>query len=118
MKIFPTKRPDCLFSETVYHKIKEDITEGKLYPGERVLVAKLAKEVGCSQAPIREALRQLGSEGVLSFERNKGCTVRKLSIPELDEIYGVLLLLERRGSSNKHREGQWRRHSAAKKSLQ
>ena len=94
MKLFLMKRADCLFTEKVYNKIEEDIAEGRLYPGERILVAKMAEDLGCSHAPIREALRQLESEALLRFERNGGCTVRKLSIPELDEIHGVLLLLE------------------------
>ncbi len=83
-----------LFSERVYEKIKADINSGRLYPGERVLEARLAQELNCSHAPVREGLRQLANEGVLLFERNKGCSVRKLSIGEIDETYTVLSLLE------------------------
>jgi DNA-binding GntR family transcriptional regulator len=80
--------------EKIYQKIRDDITNGKLSPGERLLESKLAVEFKCSQSPVREALRQLASEGLLTFEENKGSTIRKLSIQEIDETYRILSVLE------------------------
>ena len=83
-----------LLREKIYQKIRDDITKGRLLPGERLLESKFAKEFNCSHTPIREALRQLESEGLILFERNKGVTIRKISIQEIDEIYCILPLLE------------------------
>lgn len=58
--------------EIIYEKIMDAILNGKLFPGERVLESRLAKEFKCSQTPVREALRQLESKGLLTFEQNKG----------------------------------------------
>lgn len=80
--------------EKIYQKIRDDITNGRLSPGERLLESKLADEFKCSQSPVREALRQLESEGLLTCEENKGSTIRKLSIQEIDEIYCILSVLE------------------------
>jgi len=80
--------------ESVYSKIRDDIAFGKYTPGERIIEGKLAKEFESSRSPIREALRQLEFEGLVVFERNKGVTIAKLSIVEVDEIYSLLSLLE------------------------
>ena len=56
--------------------------------------SKLANDFKASRSPIREALRQLEIEGLLTFERNKGYTVSKLSIKQVDEIYNIRWLLE------------------------
>jgi DNA-binding GntR family transcriptional regulator len=78
----------------LYNQIRDDITYGKLSPGERLVEAKLAEQYQSSRSPIREALRQLESEGLLTFERNKGISVSKLSINQVDEIYKVRWVLE------------------------
>jgi DNA-binding GntR family transcriptional regulator len=80
--------------EKIYRRIKDDITYGKILPGERLVESRVAEEFKASRAPIREALRQLESEGLTKFERNKGITVLKLSIREIDEIYSLRWLLE------------------------
>lgn len=80
--------------EKIYHKIRDDITYGNLYPGERLVESKFTKKFKASRTPIREALRQLESEGLIEFERNKGYTVSKLSIKQVDEIFSLRWLLE------------------------
>jgi DNA-binding GntR family transcriptional regulator len=65
-----------------------------LHPGERLVEAKLVKEFKTSRSPIREALRQLESEGFVTSENHKGHKVSKLSIKEVDEIYNMRWLLE------------------------
>jgi DNA-binding GntR family transcriptional regulator len=80
--------------EKIYGKIRDDITYGALSPGERLVEDTLAKRFRASRSPIREALRQLESEGLIEFERNKGITVSKLSIKQVDEIYSIRWLLE------------------------
>lgn len=67
---------------------------GKLFPGHRLVESTLVERFKVSRSPIREALRQLESEGLITLERNKGITVSKLSIQEIGEIYILRWLLE------------------------
>lgn len=80
--------------DEIYEKVKENITHGLLSPGERLIEDQLAKTFNASRSPVREALRLLESEGLIKFERNKGITVSKLSIKEVEEIYELRWLLE------------------------
>lgn len=80
--------------ERIYEHIRDEITYCRLNPGERLTESALAATFRASRSPIREALRQLESEGLLSFEPNKGFTVSKLSVKQVDEIYSIRWLLE------------------------
>ncbi|WP_319406274.1 GntR family transcriptional regulator [uncultured Desulfosarcina sp.] len=80
--------------DEIYQKIRGNITHGLLSPGERLIENRLAKEFNASRSPVREALRLLESEGLIKFEQNKGITVSKLSIKQVEEIYVVRWLLE------------------------
>jgi len=80
--------------ETIYQKIRDDITYGMLSPGERLIESKFAEEFGASRSPVREVLHQLVSEGLATFEKNKGITVSRLSIKQVDEIYNLTIVLE------------------------
>jgi DNA-binding GntR family transcriptional regulator len=80
--------------QKVYYSIREDITLGRLSPGERLIEFELAKRFKASRSPIREAIRQLESEGLIKFNQNRGITVSKLSPEEVNEIYNVRWLLE------------------------
>jgi len=80
--------------QKIYRSIRDDITYGRLNPGERLIESELAKRFGASRSPIREALRQLEAENLLTLRSNSGATVSKLSIKQVDEIYNIRLLLE------------------------
>jgi DNA-binding GntR family transcriptional regulator len=80
--------------QDIYEKIRDDITFGYLAPGERLTEKKLSDLYKVSRSPIREALRQLESEGLISFERNKGIEVAKLTIRQVYEIFNIRGLLE------------------------
>jgi DNA-binding GntR family transcriptional regulator len=80
--------------QDIYEKIRDDITFGHLLSGERLTEKKLSDIYKGSRSPIREALRQLESEGLISFERNKGIEVAKLSVKQVEEIYDLRELLE------------------------
>jgi len=88
------RQTDKSVRENIYERIRDDITYGRLMPGERLTEKKLSDIYNVSRSPIREALRQLESEGLLSFERNKGIEVRKLSINQIEDIYESRALLE------------------------
>lgn len=84
--------------EKIYNTIRDDITYGKSSPGERLVESRLVEQFKTSRSPIREALRQLQSEGLITLEQNKGITVAKLSVKEVEEIYNLRWLLESYGA--------------------
>lgn len=74
-------------AESVADAIRSKIMENRLKPGERIVEQELADEFQTSRGPIREALRQLESEGLVVYVRNAGCSVRTLSVKETYELY-------------------------------
>ncbi|NGN82130.1 GntR family transcriptional regulator [Arthrobacter silviterrae] len=62
-------------SERAYAAIKEKILGGEYTPGYRLVLAKLAGDLGFSVVPVREAIRRLEAENFVTFERNVGATV-------------------------------------------
>lgn len=72
--------------EQVNGFIKSKILSGEIKPGEKINEIELSQELGTSRGPIREALRQLEQEGLVSYAANKGCTVTKLTVEEMYEM--------------------------------
>lgn len=70
------------------------ISSGELRPGDRLVELKIAAEMQTSQAPVREALRELETMGLVETARNRGARVRVLSKQELVEILDVRGQLE------------------------
>lgn len=69
--------------------IREAIFERRLLPGEPVRQEAVAKELGISRIPVREALRQLESEGLVVIRPNSGARVTVLDFAECVEIYKI-----------------------------
>lgn len=67
--------------------LKEAIIKGDFQPGDRLIQDDLAKSLGVSRMPIREAIKQLEAEGYVTLEPHKGAIVRAFSVKELEEIY-------------------------------
>jgi len=74
--------------------IRARITEGNLPPGERVSDFLLAKEIGISRTPVREAIMQLASEGLIEHIPQLGSFVRTLTRDELVELFDLREMLE------------------------
>lgn len=72
----------------------ERIVSGSLKPGDRLIELKIAEEMQTSQAPVREALRELEAIGLIETQRNRGARVRIIDACELVEIYSVRAELE------------------------
>ncbi|MDF2723765.1 MAG: GntR family transcriptional regulator [Paenibacillus sp.] len=81
-------------SEELVKYIKQQIISGELNPGDRIVETKLARELGVSQTPVREAIRHLHGEGVITIVPNKGPMVRTLDMKDVFEIYSVRSMLE------------------------
>jgi DNA-binding GntR family transcriptional regulator len=80
--------------EEIKDALLERILEGRLAPGERIVETRVAQEFGVSQAPVREALRELESLRLVVTEPHRGARVREVTTDELREIYPVRAALE------------------------
>src|SRR3990172_4778224 len=70
------------------------IPEGGLRPGQRVHQEAGAARAGVSLIPVREALRALAGEGLVTYRRRRGYVVTELDLAELEEVYALRRLLE------------------------
>jgi DNA-binding GntR family transcriptional regulator len=86
--------PRVVLSERVKEYIVEAVLSGELKPGERIIESSLARELGVSQAPVREAIRDLVLLGFLESQPYKGTSVRSFTPEELWESYTVRAALE------------------------
>ena len=92
----PTKkpvRPPALSTQIKDHLVHQMVA-GDLRPGDRLVELKIANEMSTSQAPVREALKELEALGLVLFRRNRGATVRKMNAAELADVYAVRAELE------------------------
>jgi len=74
------------------------ILDGSYAAGERLIELSLAREFNVSQAPVREALRELEALGLVQSERYRGTRVRKADTRELMEAYEMRAVLEERAA--------------------
>jgi len=79
--------------EKVYERLRQQISKMKMAPGEKLLIRRIAMGFGVSTMPVREALRQLQAEGLVTYDR-KGVSVRQLSSREVQEIFEIRERLE------------------------
>ena len=81
-------------SQLAYHWIKERIASGAYGSGYRLVLATIAGELGVSTVPVREAIRMLEAEGLVTFERNVGAQVAMVDEGEYVTTMQVLSLVE------------------------
>jgi DNA-binding GntR family transcriptional regulator len=74
--------------------IRAAIVDGRLEPGRRLKEEELARELGISRTPVREALLVLQTEGLLDSAPNRGATVRAYEAEDLDDLYQLRAVLE------------------------
>ena len=72
-----------LLHEEVSQYIKETILTGELKPGDRIVESRLAQELGVSQAPVREALRELEFRGLVEQKPFSGTYVKQVTVKEI-----------------------------------
>jgi DNA-binding GntR family transcriptional regulator len=87
-----------VLSEQVKGRLLQAILDGRYPPGARIVETRVAKEFGTSQAPVREALRDLEALGVVETAPFKGARVRQPSTEELLEAFEVRAILEGHGA--------------------
>ncbi len=89
-----TQPPHRTLRSWVYQTLRERIIAGDLAPGEALVEAHLANELGISRSPIREALRQLGQDGLVVTLPNSATTVSSMDAFDIDQVFEVRDLLE------------------------
>lgn len=80
--------------EKILESIRDAILAGGLKPGEKVSEPELAERFGISRTPIREAFRQLESEGYLTVIPRKGAVVTSFSARDIEEFYAIKSIME------------------------
>lgn len=80
--------------EEIKNRVVERIIDGTYAPGARIVESQLAKEFGTSQAPVREALRDLEGMHLIESQPHKGARVRELTPERLAQVYPVRAALE------------------------
>jgi len=83
-----------VFREEIREQLMEDILNGRLLPGARIIETRIAQQFGVSQGPVREALRDLELFGFVVSSPFRGTQVRKISTDDLLEIYPIRAALE------------------------
>lgn len=81
-------------SERAYRMIRERIDNGRYVPGYRLVIAPIAEELQVSAVPVREAIRRLEAEGLVTFERNIGAQVALIQETEYQHTMQTLALVE------------------------
>ena len=69
--------------------LRSQILRGHFPDGEALRQDALARQLGVSRIPVREALRQLEAEGLVTFTPHRGAVVAKLSLDEIDEVFAL-----------------------------
>ncbi|RUY05662.1 GntR family transcriptional regulator, partial [Mesorhizobium sp. M7A.F.Ca.US.005.03.2.1] len=81
-------------AEQVANVLREAIASGTIKAGTSLRQDELAEQFGFSRMPIRDALRQLEAEGIVSIHPTKGAQVARMDSAEISEIYALRELLE------------------------
>ncbi|AUC55172.1 GntR family transcriptional regulator [Sagittula sp. P11] len=77
-----------------YARLLTELREGRLNPGDRLRETELAERLGMSRTPVREAIRQLEADGIVTHVPRQGATIRTLDYAEVMELYEMRAVLE------------------------
>jgi DNA-binding GntR family transcriptional regulator len=91
-----TPRADA--AELVFDHLRDGILQGRYAPGARLVETQIADVLDVSRTPVREALVRLASAGYVDMVRNRGAFVTQWSERDLEEIFGLRVLLESHGA--------------------
>jgi DNA-binding GntR family transcriptional regulator len=81
--------------DEVVERVKEYILKGRYSPGQKIVIDSLAKDLGVSVTPVREALNYLAAEGLIDVEPHKGFSVKKWNRKEIEDLLLLRMYLER-----------------------
>ncbi|GAB3525948.1 GntR family transcriptional regulator [Arthrobacter monumenti] len=86
--------PQSSKSQLAYDAVKAKISDGSYGAGYRLVLGRIAKELDVSVVPVREAIRRLEAEGLITFERNIGATVAGIDPTEYLHTMQTLSIIE------------------------
>lgn len=89
-------QPQRSAEEAVTEALRNAIHQGYLKPGQRLSQAELAEQLGVSRIPLRDALRRLESEALVTMNGRRGTWVSSLSVDTIKEMYEIRIMLEQR----------------------
>ena len=75
--------------ERVYDQLKRRLLTGKIKPGTRMMEVDLASDLGVSRTPVREAIRELGKEGLVTIEPRRGAFASEISVKDMIDTLTV-----------------------------
>lgn len=81
-------------ASAIAEALRQEIIEGSLAPGGKLGQEQLARRFGVSRMPVREALRLLATDGLVTLDPNKGARVTPIGIADLREIYEMRIAAE------------------------
>ena len=82
--------PALTKQQAIYQHLKTQILEGKLPPGQRLIIDEIADELGLSIIPVREALQLLQSERLVEIRPHAGATVAAITHQNIEEVFTIL----------------------------
>jgi DNA-binding GntR family transcriptional regulator len=74
--------------------IEREIFNGSIRPGERIIETKVAKALGISKSPVREALKRLEGDGIVELISRKGYIAKALNLKNIHDFFEIMLILE------------------------
>ncbi len=80
--------------EIVYEELKRQILVGEIHPGTRMMEVELAEDMGVSRTPVREAIRKLEKEGLVTMEPRRGAYASDISVKDMVDVLEVREYLE------------------------
>ena len=89
-----TERLAVTKTQAAYVALRQAIETGEFPPGSRLLVSALQQRLGISPSPIREALRMLQSDGLVTSQAHLGMTVTSYAQADIEEVYRIREMLE------------------------
>ncbi|MHB2266510.1 GntR family transcriptional regulator [Aliihoeflea sp. PC F10.4] len=88
------RRSEIPQGQDAYQRLIAQIRGGSLKPGDRLLETDLAARLGISRTPVREAIRRLEADGIVTHVPHAGAAIRRLDYAEVAELYEMRLVLE------------------------
>ncbi|NLL66950.1 MAG: GntR family transcriptional regulator [Clostridiaceae bacterium] len=81
--------------DVIFETLRKAIVSGDIKPGERLMEVSLAEQMGVSRTPVREAIRRLEAEGLVTMIPRKGTHVSELSVKDIMDVLEVRTVLDK-----------------------
>jgi DNA-binding GntR family transcriptional regulator len=81
-------------SDRIFKIIEKEIVGGAIKPGQRLIETELAENLGTSKSPVREALKRLEGEGIVTLIPRKGYFVRDIDRKSIEDFVDIMIVIE------------------------